>query len=138
MTVLRLPPILCNKEHTTASVFSPENLLREARRQRNIPSGKIPEICVLDPDGDIVRNLLEQNKCFLNPHWACYHSKLYDFELEYSGMNEVCLNMVKDAFRETAKAIESYRKEGICAVEMGKRKWLSLRAMKPKEGRVEP
>jgi uridine phosphorylase len=56
---------------------------------------------------------------------------------EYSEMNELSLNMVKDAFRqssvpvcfgatwttdapfrETVKAIESCRKEGICAVEM--------------------
>jgi len=276
MTVLRFPPILCNKYHDEVSVFAPESLLREARRQRSIPAGKIPEICVLDPDGDIVRNLLEQNKCSLNPHWACYHSKLYDFELdgitfgivgcavgssfavlvaeelfasgcqllisitsagqilpvaalpcfiviekalrdegtsyhylsasEYCEMDELRLNMMKDAFRqssvpvcfgatwttdapfrETVKAIESYRKEGICAVEMeaaalyafskarekdvicfahvtnemGRengdfekgvadgskdalnvisiiaKKWLSNRAMKPKEWRVE-
>jgi uridine phosphorylase len=42
----------------------------------------VPEICVLDPDGDIVRNLLKQDKCSLNPYWACYHSKLYNFELD--------------------------------------------------------
>jgi uridine phosphorylase len=78
----KTPPILSNKEHEAFSVFSPEKLLQEARRQRSIPIGKIPEICILDPDGDIVRNLLEQNKCSLNPHWACYHSKLYNFELD--------------------------------------------------------
>lgn len=76
------PPILSNKVHAEASVFVPENLLREARRQRRISAGKVPEICLLDPDGDILRNLLEQNKCVPNPYWACYHSKLYDFELD--------------------------------------------------------
>ena len=82
MTFSNLPPILSNKEHEALSVFSPEKLLREARRQRSISAGGVPEICVLDPDGDIVRNLLEQNKCSLNPRWACYHSKLYNFELD--------------------------------------------------------
>ena len=200
-------PILHNKQYESPSVFNPKNLLREAHRQRSISVGKIPEICVLDPDGDIVSNLLKKNKCSLNPHWACYHSKLYNFELEgitigivgyavgspfavlvaeelfvsgckllisitsagrilplaeppyfivikkalrdegtsyhyipaskYSKMNKICLNMIKDAFykspipvyfgttwttdapfRETSKAIENYRKEGIYAVEM--------------------
>jgi hypothetical protein len=33
-------------------VFAPENLLREARRQKRIAKGKVSEICVLiDPDG---------------------------------------------------------------------------------------
>jgi len=205
--MIKSPPILCNKEYKAPSVFTPESLLREARRQRSIPEGKIPEICVLDPDGDIVRNLLGQKKCSLNPHWACYHTILYNFEIDgmtmgiigyavgssfavlvaeelfasgckllisitsagqilpvvdppyfvvikkalrdegtsyhylpaskYSGMNRSCLNIIKDAFhqssipvyfgitwtigapfRETAKAIEKYRKEKIYAVEM--------------------
>jgi uridine phosphorylase len=200
-------PIISNKEYEAPSVFTPESLLREARRQRSIPTGKIPKVCILDPDGDIVRNLLEQNKCSLNPYWACYHTRLYNFELEgitfgiiryvvgssfavlvaeelftsgckllisitsagrilpvaeppyfiviekalrdegtsyhylppskYSKMSKTCLNMIKDAFykssvpvyfgttwttdapfRETAKAIKNYCKEGIHAVEM--------------------
>lgn len=36
-----------NKDYLQASVFSPENLLREARRQKNIPFGDIPAVCVL-------------------------------------------------------------------------------------------
>jgi hypothetical protein len=30
-------------------------LLREARRQKGLPSAAVPEVCILDPDGDIVR-----------------------------------------------------------------------------------
>jgi uridine phosphorylase len=37
---------------------------------------------VLDPDGDIVENLLSRNKARPNEHWACYHTRLYDFELD--------------------------------------------------------
>jgi hypothetical protein len=54
---MRLPPLLRSKFHKRAAVFTPENLLREARRQKRIAKGRVPEICVLDPDGDLVRHL---------------------------------------------------------------------------------
>ena len=41
--------------------------------------GKVPDICILDPDGDIVSNLLSERKAKLNPYWACYHTELYNF-----------------------------------------------------------
>ncbi len=69
---LKTIPLLNNKEYA-------ESLLREARRQKNIPLETIPQICILDPDGDIVANLLREGKTRLNETWACYHTKLYDF-----------------------------------------------------------
>jgi uridine phosphorylase len=78
------PPILRNKLYGHSSLFKPENLLREARRQKNIPEGNIPTVCLLDPDGDIVQSLLAANKAQVNPHWACYHTRLYNFT--YDGM----------------------------------------------------
>ena len=76
------PPILLSKWYEHASLFAPENLLREARRQKDVPEGQVPSICLLDPDGDILDNLLSTNKAVLNPYWACYHTKLYNFEFE--------------------------------------------------------
>lgn len=73
-------PILSAKQYDQPSVFTPENLLREARRQKNIPAGSIPSICALDPDGDMVRYLRATGRACRNPHWACYHTDLYDFE----------------------------------------------------------
>lgn len=72
--------ILENKHHDEPSVFLPENLLREARRQKGIESCSVPLICVLDPDGDLTRYLVERGaeKCVC---WACYHSQLYSFEV---------------------------------------------------------
>ena len=67
------------KNFNESSVFTPENLLREARRQKNIPEGNIPEVCVLDPDGDIVKYLLKTNQAELDKYWACYHTNLYRF-----------------------------------------------------------
>ncbi|MGO9741337.1 MAG: nucleoside phosphorylase [Roseiarcus sp.] len=74
------PPILRGKDPAAASVFTPEALLREARRQKNAPVGEVPEICVLDPDGDIVDYLIADGKAARLSAWACYHTDLYAFE----------------------------------------------------------
>src|SRR5436305_9503537 len=74
------PPILAGKDFTAPSVFEPANLLREARRQKNLPSAAVPEICLLDPDGDIVRTLIKAGRTRRSAGWACYHTELYEFE----------------------------------------------------------
>jgi uridine phosphorylase len=74
-----IPPILAQKHYAQPSAFTPENLLREARRQKNIASSAIPEICVLDPDGDILRSLLARGEAHIHPGWACYHTQLHAF-----------------------------------------------------------
>jgi uridine phosphorylase len=74
-----VPPILAQKHYMQPSAFAPENLLREARRQKRIPASSIPEICVLDPDGDILRSLLARGEARLEAGWGCYHTQLYCF-----------------------------------------------------------
>ncbi|MBC8153023.1 MAG: nucleoside phosphorylase [Bacteroidetes bacterium] len=73
---------MINKNYAEASVFTPQNLLREARRQKTIPEGNVPAICLLDPDGDIVDYLLRSGQASLCPYWACYHTHLYEFTLD--------------------------------------------------------
>lgn len=72
-------PILGNKNYDAPSVFTAENLLREARRQKAIAEGTIPTVCILDPDGDIAAHLVAIGQAATHPHWACYHTKLYVF-----------------------------------------------------------
>jgi len=72
-------PLLNNKYYNRPSIFIPENLLRETRRQKSLPIGKVPPLCILDPDGDIVRNLIKGKKVIRNHFWACYHTELYNF-----------------------------------------------------------
>ena len=74
-------PILSNKHPDQPSVFVPANLLREARRQRALPSGTVPEICILDPDGDLFRQL-RSSGARRNGHWACYHTELYELDVD--------------------------------------------------------
>ena len=74
--------ILENKFYSEESVFKPENLLREAKRQKRLSDCNIPKVCLLDPDGDILEYLLKTNKTSINKCWACYHTKLYTFNLD--------------------------------------------------------
>jgi hypothetical protein len=76
------PPILSHKHYAAASAFTPENLLREARRQKLLSSGVVPDICVLDPDGDIVRHLRATGRAERCADWACYHTDLFVFRHE--------------------------------------------------------
>ena len=74
--------ILDNKFYHIPSVFLPENLLREARRQKDIQACPVPEICVLDPDGDLADYLIREKRAEKSNCWACYHSDLYQFDLD--------------------------------------------------------
>lgn len=79
-------PILADKRYTAPSAFTPENLLREARRQKGIGESTVPAMCLLDPDGDIVRRLKVEGRAICDPAWACYHTDLYRFteaEIEF-------------------------------------------------------
>jgi uridine phosphorylase len=73
-------PLFRNKHFGRPAVFNPENLMRETRRQKSKPSGTVPPVCVLDPDGDIVAQLLRNGQAVRDPAWACYHTTLYRFE----------------------------------------------------------
>jgi uridine phosphorylase len=73
-------PLLRAKDHAAPSVFRPENLLREARRQKLLPAGDAPDICLLDPDGDVVRHLRRAGRLAASPGWACYHTELHTSE----------------------------------------------------------
>ena len=91
-------PILSNKQHNEPSVFKPEALLREARRQRSLPAFNVPKVCVLDPDGDLVRYLRRTGKGRAHAGWACYHTELLTFEFEDFGEAGVVGCAVGSAF----------------------------------------
>jgi uridine phosphorylase len=78
-------PILDNKDLGAPSVFEPAALLREARRQKGLPTVEVPPVCVLDPDGDIVRHLKGSGAAQTVETWPCYHTALYSFALAGRG-----------------------------------------------------
>ena len=76
-----MPPILDNKNPSSKSVFTASALLREARRQKGLPVVEVPRLCVLDPDGDIVRRLRLAGQAHSFESWPCYHTGLDTFLL---------------------------------------------------------
>ena len=78
-------PILDNKDPDAPSVFEPAALLREARRQKGLSATGVPPVCVLDPDGDIVRYLKDRGAARPVETWPCYHTVLYEFGMAGRG-----------------------------------------------------
>ncbi len=74
------PPILARKHYKQPSVFTAENMLREARRQKSLAVEDGPPICILDPDGDILSNLIAEGRAAPSSQWACYHTQAYRFK----------------------------------------------------------
>ena len=77
-----ISPLLRAKAYDQPSVFQHVNLLREGRRQRGRPDMDVPSVCLLDPDGDIVRHLTATGQATEHPGWACYHTTLWTFDLD--------------------------------------------------------
>jgi uridine phosphorylase len=76
-----IPPILDNKHTSMPSVFVPAALLREARRQKALDAIAVPPVCILDPDGDLVRQLRQTGMAKPFAGWPCYHTELDTFDL---------------------------------------------------------
>lgn len=70
-------PLVAPKDYDEPSVFQVDGLLREARRQRGLGDRAVPEVCLLDPDGDVVRHLVRAGRATRHEDWACYHSELW-------------------------------------------------------------
>jgi uridine phosphorylase len=76
-----MPSIREDKDTSAPSVFLPSALLREARRQKGLAAVDVPPVCILDPDGDIVRRLRQTGEAHPFEHWPCYHTRLDTFTL---------------------------------------------------------
>lgn len=74
-------PLCQAKAYDEPSTFSPETLLAGARRQKELPERSVPQVCVLDPDGDLVRYLKSTGTAKKDTSWPGYHTDLYRFDL---------------------------------------------------------
>jgi uridine phosphorylase len=70
-------PLIERRDHVAPSVFRPESLLREARRQKGLAAASVPPVCLLDPDGDIVAHVRRRHGAEPCAPWACYHSTMW-------------------------------------------------------------
>src|ERR1700746_383089 len=71
-----MPSIREDKDTSAPSVFRPAALLREARRQKALAEVNVPSVCILDPDGDIVRRLQQSGQSKPFAGWPSYHTRL--------------------------------------------------------------
>src|SRR5881275_699511 len=79
---LEVVPLFASRDYEAPSIFTPQNLLREARRQKGLPPGTVPDVCVLDPDSDLVDHLRASDRLMPHHTWACYHTHLDTFAHE--------------------------------------------------------
>jgi uridine phosphorylase len=75
-----LAPLLARDDHDDPSVFLPEVMLHEARRQKNLDDAPVPAICLLDPDGDITAYVQQHFSARKSRSWACFHTELWEWE----------------------------------------------------------
>ena len=64
------------------SAFRPEALIAAVRAERGIADMAIPEICVLDFDGDLTDWLARTGRSKPAAGWACFHSLMQMVELD--------------------------------------------------------
>ncbi len=67
---------------SSPSAFRPEELVEAVRTERGIETASVPEICVLDFDGDLTDWLVKTGIAHLYPAWACFHTTMYSFEID--------------------------------------------------------
>lgn len=71
-------------EHALSSptAFTPEALLDAVRAERGISHEPIPEICVLEFDGDLTDWLVSTSIATPYKSWACFHTAMFSIEVD--------------------------------------------------------
>ena len=65
-----------------ASTFRPEDSIAAVRKQRKLPAADLPEICVLDFDGDLTDSLAAAGEAKACPDWPCFHTKMWTLAVD--------------------------------------------------------
>lgn len=64
------------------SAFTPEALLDAVRVERNLPRDPVPEVCVLEFDGDLTDWLIATGRAKRWRPWACFHTSMETVEVD--------------------------------------------------------
>src|SRR5712671_4228939 len=81
MTEDSAPPIVGHPLYQPAA-STPENLIDDVRRSRQIPVGIVPPVCILEFDGDITDWLVRDGIAKPFGPWACFHTSMFTMDLE--------------------------------------------------------
>ena len=63
------------------SEFTPQALIEAVRARRNLVSVAVPEVCILEFDGDLTDHLVQNNTVFAWRDWACFHTPMFALEV---------------------------------------------------------
>jgi uridine phosphorylase len=64
------------------TTFSPEALVDAVRAERHIREGRVPEVCVLEFDGDLTDWLVSTGEAKPCEPWACFHTRMFSIEVD--------------------------------------------------------
>ncbi len=72
-------PVLPILDHPldAPTAFRPEDLVASVRASRERPQGTIPEICVLEFDGDLTDKLQDRGELERCDAWPCFHTTMW-------------------------------------------------------------
>jgi hypothetical protein len=73
---------LLNHSLDAPSTFSPEALVQAVREQRGLEANLIPQVCVLDFDGDLTDWLVETGAARPHRSWACFHTTMFSLDVD--------------------------------------------------------
>ena len=55
--------------------------MNDVRRTRQIPAGVVPQICILEFDGDLTDWLVRKDLAKVHEPWPCFHTKMFALDL---------------------------------------------------------
>jgi len=71
---------LLNHPLDAPTAFRPEDLTESVRASRNRAAGRIPEICVLEFDGDLTDKLQARGEMEPCDAWPCFHTTMWRWQ----------------------------------------------------------
>jgi uridine phosphorylase len=64
------------------SEFTPHALIEAVRKKRGLVSVAVPEVCILEFDGDLTDHLVHGKAVSPWRNWACFHTPMFALEVE--------------------------------------------------------
>ena len=63
------------------SAFTPQALIEAVRAEKGMTSVAVPEVCILEFDGDLTDQLLQSSAVQRWKAWACFHTPMFALEV---------------------------------------------------------
>jgi uridine phosphorylase len=77
----KTPPPILDHPLLAPTVFSPVDLIEAVRKQRGIAGETVPEVCVLDFDGDLTDDLVKSGEATPCSGWPCFHTAMWSIQV---------------------------------------------------------